>query len=155
MQVDQNQHFQSEMTPAPNDDLLSQVVYPPTRDQSMQVGSPNSKVTPPQQIVQHVPFRRQPKPEKPVNNPQLNQIIQQIDSNHPSIITCGYCQRQVQTVIKYEPGAGTYLIGGLLAIVGLWFGCCLIPCFIDDCKDVLHFCPSCQGKIAKKRFIFD
>ncbi|CAK90270.1 unnamed protein product (macronuclear) [Paramecium tetraurelia] len=155
MQDSQHQHFQSEMIPTPNDDLFSYIVNPPTRDQSMQEESPNSKVSPPQQTVHHVPFQRQPKLEKPVHNAQQNQIISQIDSKHPSIITCGYCQHQVQTVINYEPGAGTYLIGSLLAIVGLWFGCCLIPCFIDDCKDVVHLCPSCQHKIGKKRFIFD
>lgn len=26
-------------------------------------------------------------------------------------------------------------------------GCCLIPCLIDDLKDVTHTCPNCKGYI--------
>ncbi|CAD8086640.1 unnamed protein product [Paramecium primaurelia] len=158
MQNNQHVQLQQEMTPTPSEGSISQVVYPSIQNQQIQIGQPIQQQIPAQQIIHQVPYQQSPysQNEQPIYNPQQPiQIIQPIYSKYPSIITCVYCQRQVQTVVNYEPGTGTYVVGGILAAVGLWLGCCLIPCFIQDCKDAVHFCPSCQANVGKKRFIFD
>ncbi|CAD8212914.1 unnamed protein product [Paramecium pentaurelia] len=157
MQNNQHMQLQQEMNPIPNQESLSQGVYSPIQNQSIQVGQPISQVIPPQQIIQQVPYQQNPysQGEQPIYNVQQIQIIQPIYSKYPSIVTCIYCQQQIQTVVNYETGTGTYIVGGLLAAVGLWLGCCLIPSFIQDCKDAVHFCPQCQANVGKKRFIFD
>ncbi|CAD8095552.1 unnamed protein product [Paramecium sonneborni] len=157
MQNNQHIQLQSEITPTPNEGQLSQVVYPSLQNQQIQIGQPIQLPIPPQQIIHQVPYQQQPytSSEQAVYNPQTILTIQPIYTKYPSIITCIYCQKQVQTVVNYEPGTGTYLVGGILAALGLWLGCCLIPCFIQDCKDAIHFCPSCQANVGKKRFIFD
>ena len=35
----------------------------------------------------------------------------------------------------------------------LWFGCCLIPCFVKQCKDAKHLCPICKHIIGYKNRI--
>ncbi len=65
------------------------------------------------------------------------------------------CNRPVDSKVTYESGSGAYLSGGLIALVGLWMGCCLIPCMVDDCKDAVHNCSACGSSIGKKRFLFD
>jgi hypothetical protein len=40
------------------------------------------------------------------------------------------------TTTEYTPGMATYASAGICCIVGLWAGCCLIPFFVDQCKDV-------------------
>lgn len=32
-----------------------------------------------------------------------------------------------------------------------WFGCCLIPCCIDECMDVHHTCPNCKAYLGRHR----
>ncbi|CAD8119377.1 unnamed protein product [Paramecium sonneborni] len=82
------------------------------------------------------------------------QNFQSIQSNTSVIVDCHYCQKQVQTIVSYEAGAGAFLVGGVLAAVGLWFGCCLIPCYLKDCQDSVHFCSQCSAYLGKKKFLF-
>lgn len=68
-------------------------------------------------------------------------------------------------MINHEIGNGSYVIGGLMAAVGLIAGyiklkiniirCCLIPCLMNDCKDAVHYCPSCGAAIGRKKFLFE
>ncbi|CAD8203082.1 unnamed protein product [Paramecium octaurelia] len=77
-----------------------------------------------------------------------------IQSNSSVVVSCYYCQKQVQTIVSYEAGAGAYLVGGVLAALGLWLGCCLIPCYLKDCQDAVHFCSQCSAQLGRKKFIF-
>lgn len=40
----------------------------------------------------------------------------------------------------FKVGPGSILIGALVAFCGFTYGCCLAPCFLDDCKDAIHKC---------------
>jgi hypothetical protein len=43
--------------------------------------------------------------------------------------------------------------GFVMALVGCWLGCCLIPFCVDDCKDTTHTCVNCQRVIGQKKLI--
>ncbi|RMZ93721.1 lipopolysaccharide-induced tumor necrosis factor-alpha factor -like protein [Brachionus plicatilis] len=47
-------------------------------------------------------------------------------------------------------GLATWLLSGGIALLGCIFGCCLIPFFIDACKDVEHYCPNCNHYFVNK-----
>jgi len=66
---------------------------------------------------------------------------------------CPFCQQQVMTRVRYEPGGLTWLAAGGIALMGCWLGCCLIPLCIDECKDAVHECPNCNKIIATKQRI--
>ena len=36
----------------------------------------------------------------------------------------------------------------------LWLGCCLIPCFVKQCKDAKHLCPICKHILGYKNRIW-
>ncbi|KTG47195.1 hypothetical protein cypCar_00004453 [Cyprinus carpio] len=65
------------------------------------------------------------------------------------------CRRFVHTASNPSPPASATTSASriLLSVCSAsWsgncdLGCCLIPCFIDDLKDVTHTCPNCKGYI--------
>ncbi|XP_032785478.2 cell death-inducing p53-target protein 1 [Daphnia magna] len=74
----------------------------------------------------------------------------------PEVCTmkCPQCQAEIQTGIKTKPGLVPICSGILICLFGCVLGCCLIPCFIKDCLDVEHFCPSCNAYLGRfKRFL--
>ncbi|CAD8189798.1 unnamed protein product [Paramecium pentaurelia] len=160
MQNNQHVRLTQEITPTPYEIPTSQVVYPQLPNPNMQIGQPIQPIIPTQPFVRQIPLQQQQFPQFQQQqlvtyNPTAISQVQHVYSKYPHMITCAQCQRQVQTQVNYEVGNGAYAIGALLAAVGLWLGCCLIPCFVQDCKDAVHFCPACQAKIGKKRFLFD
>ena len=58
------------------------------------------------------------------------------------------------TVVRHESGTGTVVCGLIIAVLGGWVGCCLIPCCVDDCMDAVHECPNCHALVGRKRFMF-
>ncbi|KAK7870052.1 hypothetical protein R5R35_012007 [Gryllus longicercus] len=64
---------------------------------------------------------------------------------------CPYCQAEVDTATRTEPGLIAYLSGIVIAILGCWLGCCLIPCCIPECMDVHHSCPNCKAYLGRYR----
>merc|ERR1712002_358114 len=77
-------------------------------------------------------------------------IQSQIQSYQPVQTTCPFCQQTIMTRVRYESGGLTWLAAGGIALMGCWLGCCLIPFCIDEAKDAIHECPSCNKIIAKK-----
>ncbi|XP_048763402.1 lipopolysaccharide-induced tumor necrosis factor-alpha factor homolog [Ostrea edulis] len=67
----------------------------------------------------------------------------------PVSMVCPHCNHQIQTAIAFESGTLTWVICGVLLLFGCWLGCCLIPFFIDGCKDCIHTCPSCNNVVGK------
>lgn len=57
---------------------------------------------------------------------------------------CAYCGRTGPTKIETKTGLLTWLSCYTLTLGGCWLGCCLIPFFVDNFKDVQHRCSSCQ-----------
>jgi len=62
-----------------------------------------------------------------------------------TVMNCPHCNENIHTKTNYSSGLLTWLISGGCAFLGLICGCCLIPFYMDDCKDVEHYCPKCNG----------
>ncbi|XP_012826812.1 lipopolysaccharide-induced tumor necrosis factor-alpha factor homolog isoform X2 [Xenopus tropicalis] len=69
----------------------------------------------------------------------------------PTFTTCSFCQSQVRTRTEYTIGSLTVILFLIIILFGCWFGCCLIPFFVQHCKDVNHFCPNCNRLIHRFR----
>ncbi|KAK3090159.1 hypothetical protein FSP39_009559 [Pinctada imbricata] len=67
----------------------------------------------------------------------------------PVATQCPFCQATITTSTSYETGTITWLVAGILLLIGLWLGCCLIPFCLDGCKDVIHRCPNCNQVVGK------
>ncbi|KAM9784951.1 cell death-inducing p53-target protein 1 [Syngnathus typhle] len=65
----------------------------------------------------------------------------------PVQTVCPHCQQAIVTRISHDVGLMNTLFCLFCFFVGCDLGCCLIPCLIDDLKDVTHTCPSCKGYI--------
>ncbi|TRY89228.1 hypothetical protein DNTS_025397 [Danionella cerebrum] len=65
----------------------------------------------------------------------------------PVQTVCPHCQQPIVTRISHDIGLMNTLICMFCFFVGCDLGCCLIPCLIDDLKDVTHTCPNCKGYI--------
>ena len=72
-------------------------------------------------------------------------------SRGPQPAHCMHCNAPVTTVISHEIGMFPVAIGALICAAGCWLGCCLIPCCIEDLKDVVHYCPRCKAKLGANR----
>jgi len=71
----------------------------------------------------------------------------------PMQFTCQWCGQPGQTIVRNEVSLGTHIAAGALCLIGCGCGCCLIPYCTDGCKEAQHFCPTCNQKVAKKKFI--
>lgn len=87
-------------------------------------------------------------------------VIQQPVHHHPqyfgrysAVTQCPTCRHTGPTNVVFDPGCGTWLVCGALALVGCWMGCCLVPFCMDDCKDATHQCASCHRVVGEKRLI--
>ncbi|KAL8624061.1 hypothetical protein ACOMHN_019484 [Nucella lapillus] len=67
----------------------------------------------------------------------------------PCLIVCQYCSATVNTATCYSVGTFTFIIAGVILLLGFWLGCCLIPFCIDGCKDVIHSCPNCHQNVGR------
>lgn len=65
----------------------------------------------------------------------------------PVQTVCPHCQQAIITRISHDIGLMNTLFCLFCFFVGCDLGCCLIPCLIDDLKDVTHTCPYCKGYI--------
>ncbi|XP_022318236.1 lipopolysaccharide-induced tumor necrosis factor-alpha factor homolog [Crassostrea virginica] len=67
----------------------------------------------------------------------------------PVAMQCQYCHASVTTSTRYESGTLTWVACFVIAFIGLWLGCCLIPFCLDGCKDVIHSCPNCHQMLGR------
>lgn len=70
---------------------------------------------------------------------------------HSTHMICPSCGTEITTKTNTTPGLIAYISGFLIAALGCFFGCCLIPCCIDECMDVHHTCPSCGSYLGRHR----
>ncbi|CAH8668298.1 unnamed protein product [Schistosoma margrebowiei] len=69
-------------------------------------------------------------------------------SDIPVTLRCPSCGLNTLTTLEYKNGLLTYLASGGICLIGGFFGCCLIPCCINGCKDVNHVCPHCRRAVG-------
>jgi len=69
----------------------------------------------------------------------------------PIQMVCPHCRAEIRTNTEKRPGLIAFISGAVLAMLGCVWGCCLIPCCLDDCLDTEHTCPNCQGYIGNYR----
>ena len=98
---------------------------------------------PPQAQGAPPPYQGQPYPAglPPTQNVALRQNIK--FESTPVQLRCPNCQRDVVTNLSYEAGLLTWLVVGIMFLLGFWL-CCWIPLFINELKDVIHTCPNCH-----------
>uniref|UniRef100_A0A3P9BHU4 Si:ch211-202h22.9 n=1 Tax=Maylandia zebra TaxID=106582 RepID=A0A3P9BHU4_9CICH len=89
---------------------------------------------------------------QPVVQPAV-QIVSQVvvmqshlPKDVPGQMKCPHCQTDVVTKTEYKIGILTWIIFGVLLLVGCW-PCYVIPFFVKECKDVEHSCPACNSVI--------
>ena len=68
-------------------------------------------------------------------------------------IMCQFCHCNVATEVRAERGCGTWLACVGICSVGCFLGCCLIPFYYDDMKDVIHSCPNCYEVVGVARLL--
>ncbi|KAG9285929.1 hypothetical protein G9A89_013354 [Geosiphon pyriformis] len=70
--------------------------------------------------------------------------------DRPAVTVCPHCHNTVLSSVKYTSGAATWLTSIALCFIGITsWGCCLFPFCINDLKDCVHKCPSCNKLMAK------
>eukprot|EP00794_Sanderia_malayensis_P010801 gene10801-11955_t len=66
----------------------------------------------------------------------------------PVSTTCCYCQSRITTNTQFVEGALTYMLVAGICMTGLVCGCCLLPFYWDNCKDLIHSCPVCGASLG-------
>ncbi|KAA0192487.1 Lipopolysaccharide-induced tumor necrosis factor-alpha factor [Fasciolopsis buskii] len=69
----------------------------------------------------------------------------------PSLTYCEHCHEKAITEVSYHTGRITWVVCGVVALMGGILGCCLIPFCVNNCKDVVHRCPQCTEIIGVHR----
>ncbi|KAF3687864.1 Lipopolysaccharide-induced tumor necrosis factor-alpha factor -like protein [Channa argus] len=64
-------------------------------------------------------------------------------TNVPGLVRCPRCQQTVISKVTHVPGCAAWWMCVLLSMIGLIFGCCLIPLMIRGLQDTHHTCPQC------------
>ncbi|KAM4631582.1 lipopolysaccharide-induced tumor necrosis factor-alpha factor homolog [Discoglossus pictus] len=97
------------------------------------------------------PYGMSPGPQPTVVVAPVTSTVMIVTPFHdvPVQCTCPVCRQNVVSRIQYTTGLLTWLIFGILLLLGCWLGCCLIPFCVDSCKDVDHFCPNCNNHLHK------
>ncbi|EFO28000.1 hypothetical protein LOAG_00476 [Loa loa] len=72
---------------------------------------------------------------------------------NPIETDCPYCQAHVVTSIQRIVGALPWIVMGICFLLGFflllpWCLCC-IPFYMDNCRDVVHSCPSCKRALGR------
>uniref|UniRef100_A0A3P9LUD6 Si:ch211-202h22.8 n=1 Tax=Oryzias latipes TaxID=8090 RepID=A0A3P9LUD6_ORYLA len=126
--------------PQPPSYPVSQQMYPPPQSASYQTAPPQGKSTEMVDVTNVCPV--------PLVNHMV--VVQPHPTDCPGQMRCPHCQNTVVTKTEHKVGAQTWLIFGVLGILGCW-PCCLIPFCVNSCKDVQHSCPSCNNVLHVHR----
>ncbi|VDO75257.1 unnamed protein product [Schistosoma margrebowiei] len=61
----------------------------------------------------------------------------------PVSSACDICMNKITTTVQYRKGVCTWMACTGITLIGGIFGCCLIPFYVNSCKDAYHSCPEC------------
>ncbi|XP_065921914.1 lipopolysaccharide-induced tumor necrosis factor-alpha factor homolog [Magallana gigas] len=77
----------------------------------------------------------------------------------PISMACPNCHDPIITKISFVTGSMTWIICRILLVFGYCnivlvydrcrLGCCLIPFYLEGCKDCVHTCPKCHKVVGK------
>ncbi|XP_041433058.1 lipopolysaccharide-induced tumor necrosis factor-alpha factor homolog isoform X2 [Xenopus laevis] len=81
---------------------------------------------------------------QPLEVGAVRPIIGSSFQDTPAAATCPSCNQKVISRLQYTVGLFSWVIFGILIFFGCWLGCCIIPFVMNRCKDVDHYCPSCN-----------
>ncbi|KAI0225802.1 hypothetical protein LSAT2_023434 [Lamellibrachia satsuma] len=95
------------------------------------------------------PMIYQTRSETVIQQPVVATSALQQYRESPVRTMCPYCRARILTVVRYDVGTYTWLICAIVFFLTGSMGCCIFPFCIDECKDVVHFCPSCEQQIAR------
>ena len=99
----------------------------------------------------------QPAPVVVDANPPKTTVLAEMAEPVPTILThshsltCGHCGATASTKVEAVNGTFAWVLCLLLCCFGCWLGCCLIPFYVDSCKDYYHKCGNCDKLIAVKK----
>ncbi|XP_071391807.1 cell death-inducing p53-target protein 1 homolog [Centroberyx affinis] len=65
----------------------------------------------------------------------------------PAVTQCPSCFEVITTETHSKVGGAMWLLCCMSSMLGCVAGCCLIPFFIDNLRDVHHQCPMCHSHI--------
>ncbi|XP_029312606.1 cell death-inducing p53-target protein 1 [Cottoperca gobio] len=65
----------------------------------------------------------------------------------PEVTKCPFCEEVVVTETSSKLGETTWITCCICALSGGFLGCCLLPFFMTQMKDIHHRCPQCKAKI--------
>ncbi|XP_070708379.1 uncharacterized protein [Pempheris klunzingeri] len=65
----------------------------------------------------------------------------------PAVIQCPSCKEVVFTQTHSKVGEAVWMVCCLCSMLGCVAGCCLIPFFMSQLREVHHQCPQCQAHI--------
>jgi hypothetical protein len=108
---------------------------PPSYSEAMGGVAPSAPLTPGQQITP---------------GPTIVTTIIPVGPRSTHMV-CPHCHAEILTATKTTPGLIAYISGTLIAVLGCFWGCCLIPCCFDECMDVHHTCPNCKAFLGRFR----
>lgn len=81
------------------------------------------------------------------------EVVYRVESakipKHSANLFCPFCKKNVISVVAFENNILVWGICFLICIFGFLF--CCIPFFINDLKDVVHYCPNCHIEIARRK----
>ncbi|XP_068100757.1 lITAF domain-containing protein [Hyperolius riggenbachi] len=135
--------------PPANPGMMPTPVYPPGMENQaqFQAGGFNPAVYAPQPP----PYNEGGNQPPTVLMPQI--VLKTDMRDTAAYAVCPACNVPCMTRIEYKSGCLTTLLCCLLFFFGCMLGCCLIPCCINSCKDVNHYCPNCQHLIHRYKRI--
>ncbi|KAF7271583.1 LITAF domain-containing protein-like [Rhynchophorus ferrugineus] len=80
--------------------------------------------------------------------PEILTTIVPVVGPNPTHMVCPHCGAEIDTSTKSEPSTKAYIASLILCVIGCFWGCCLIPCCMDSCRNVKHKCPNCDSYLG-------
>ncbi|XP_070504772.1 lipopolysaccharide-induced tumor necrosis factor-alpha factor homolog [Chironomus tepperi] len=110
------------------------------------IGQPSS---PPYSTLMEPPMNDQPPQYGQYPTPQQIFIQQpQVLGPDSVVMTCPHCRSRISTEVSTFATSKTHIIAIMLAFLGCFFGCCLIPYCTKSCQSQKHTCPYCRSIIG-------